>query len=665
MCGFAGFVDISGAVGSEALSASVTRMSDTLKHRGPDDSGVWVNPECGIALGHRRLSIIDVSAQGRQPMMSANKRYQIVFNGEIYNHRIIRKELERTGLRFRGHSDTEVLVGAIERWGLDVAMGQLAGMFAFALWDSQARVLYLARDRLGEKPLYYGWFGNIFAFGSELKALRAHPAWENRINRGAVALLMRFNYIPCPWSIYEDVYKLSPGCVLQIPHQALVGRASFSPHLTESTHVDLCPTRYWCAKTVTESGAHTPFLGSEDEAVDALAELLGNSVRQQMVADVPLGALLSGGIDSSTIVALMQQYSDRPVKTFSIGFEDQDYDEARYARAVANHLGTDHTDLYVTPSEAMAVIPQIPSIYDEPFSDSSQIPTFLVSQLARNEVTVSLSGDGGDELFGGYNRYYWGRVIWRSIGWMPVKLRALVANGLSMLSPWRWRRGFELLGPIMPNNMIQPNAGDKIHKLAEVLKVGGREELYLRLISHWKDADSLVVNGTDPQTLISDRSQWPVLPEYSQWMMHMDLVAYLPDDILVKVDRASMAVSLEVRVPMLDHRLVEFAARIPMHMKIRHSERKWLLRQLLYRYVPKSLIDRPKMGFGIPIDSWLRDPLRDWVETLLDESRLKREGFFDPAPIRRKWREHLSGTRNWQYYLWDVLMFQAWLEASH
>jgi asparagine synthase (glutamine-hydrolysing) len=629
------------------MQQQVQQMSETLLHRGPDDGGTWVDAEVGIALGHRRLSILDLSPEGHQPMHSACGRYVIVFNGEIYNFLELRRELEALGHRFRGRSDTEVMLASFSQWGLERAVQRFNGMFAFALWNCQERILHLGRDRLGEKPLYYGCIGETFLFGSELKALKAHPKFQAEINRDALALFVRHNCIPAPYSIYQGIYKLPPGTVL-----------------TWKGFGDLTTLPYWSAREVVEFGTSKPFVGSDSEAIAKLETLLQDAVALRMAADVPLGAFLSGGIDSSTVVALMQTQSTRPVKTFSIGFYEDAYNEAKDAKAVAQHLGTDHTELYVAPEEAIAVIPKLPTLYDEPFSDSSQIPTFLVSQLAKQRVTVSLSGDGGDELFGGYNRYFWGRSIWQKIGWMPQNLREVAAHALTILSPQIWNQLFTSFGLLLPPVLRQRNPGDKLHKLAEILAVDSPDTMYKGLVSHWKEPESLVLGSLEPFTTLTDPQKWARLPDFTQRMMFLDTVTYLPDDILVKVDRASMGVSLEARVPFLDHRLVEFVWQIPLEMKIRNGQGKWLLRQVLYKYVPQKLIERPKMGFGIPIDQWLRGPLRDWAEALLDEKRLREQGFFNPQPIREKWMEHLSGDRNWQYYLWDILMFQAWLAAN-
>lgn len=629
-------------------------MVDTLLHRGPDDAGVWADVNAGIALAHRRLSILDLSPAGHQPMVSANGRFIIVFNGEIYNHLELRSALElgRSPTCWRGHSDTETLLAAFDVWGIEATLKRVVGMFALALWDRQARSLTLARDRLGEKPLYYGYSGSVFLFGSELKALRAHPEFAADIDRDALTLYLRYSNVPAPFSIYQGIRKLLPGTWLTLDE------ADFAEHRLPAPHA------YWSVRDAAVAGRSAPFAGSAAEAQTELERVLSQAVVGQMMADVPLGAFLSGGIDSTTVVALMQKHSARPVKTFTIGFHEAGYNEAEHAHAVARHLHTEHTEWYVTPEEAQAVIPRLPALYDEPFADSSQIPTFLVSQLARQHVTVSLSGDGGDELFGGYNRYFWAMNIWRRLGWAPKSLRAAIAGVLTAFPPAAWNRVFKGFSRLLPANLRYANPGDKLHKLAEILAVKRPEEIYLGLVSHWKQPAQVVAGGFEPPTILTDSSHWAELPDFEQRMMYLDTVTYLPDDILTKVDRAAMGVSLETRVPMLDHRVLEFAWTLPLSMKIRHGQGKWLLRQVLYQHVPKELIERPKMGFGIPLDQWLRGPLRGWAEDLLVEQRLRQEGFFHPEPIRQKWIEHLDGRRNWSYYLWDVLMFQAWLEGA-
>ena len=648
MCGIAGFWRSNGADRAE-LAAIARGMGDALAHRGPDDAGEWVDADCGIALAHRRLSIVDLTAEGHQPMASPTGRYVISFNGEIYNYRDVRSELTAANAapNWRGHSDTEVLLAAIEHWGLAGALGHLSGMYAFALWDRRERQLHLVRDRIGEKPLYYGWVNGVFAFGSELKALRALPHWQPAIDRAALARYTQLSCVPAPQSIYKGICKLPPATFITLSMQDVNARAYPEPQA------------YWSLRRIAEFGAREPFNGDDSAATAELDAVLRQAVGQQMVSDVPLGAFLSGGVDSSTVVALMQAQSARPVKTFSIGFHESAYDEAPYAAAVARHLHTDHTELYVSAEQAMAVIPQLPKIFDEPFGDSSQIPTYLVSQLARRHVTVSLSGDGGDELFGGYNRYFWGRNIWRSTGWMPQTLRSMLVHGLTCVAPQSWDRTFVRLAPLLPRAARAASPGDKLHKLARVLAAADPGALYSALVSLWPDGG--LVRGADGT---SPAHAAPHFGDVRASMMYLDAMEYLPDDILTKVDRASMSVSLESRAPLLDHAVAEFAWRLPLSMKMRNDHGKWLLRQVLYRYVPQALIERPKMGFSIPLDAWLRGPLRDWAEALLDEETLKRQGYFDPRPIREKWREHLSGTRNWQHPLWVILMFQAWLEKE-
>lgn len=648
MCGITGYFEAVPRSTGEELEATAMAMAATLHHRGPDDSGVWADPIAGIVLAHRRLSILDLSPLGHQPMHSPCGRYMVTFNGEIYNFRALRQELEARGQRFRGQSDTEVLVACVTEFGILSAVRRLNGMFAFALWDRRERQLYLVRDRLGEKPLYYGYLGRTLVFGSELKALRTHPEFDCRLNRDALALYLRHNYIPAPFSIYEGISKVQPGTVVRI-----------SPEDTDRIPT---VTRYWSVEAAAERGLADPFTGSEEDAVIHLDTLLRDAVKHRMEADVPLGAFLSGGIDSSLIVALMQAQSAQPVRTFTIGFHEAQYNEANHAKAVAQHLGTDHTELYVTPQEAMAVIPHLPAIYDEPFSDMSQIPSFLVSQLARKDVTVVLSGDGADELFGGYDRYCLGAEVWRKIERLPSPIRALFAKGVQAVSPQRWNQLIAPIAHLLSDSTWQRNPGEKLHRVAQVLSTGAPEPLYLGMVSHWKQPAAVVLGAHEPLTAVTDyRRHFPV-GAFELHMMYVDSLSYLPDNILVKVDRASMAVSLEARVPFLDHRVLEFSWHVPLAWKIRQGKGKYLLRKLLHNYVPPALTERPKMGFGVPMNMWLRGPLREWSESLLDEKRLKDQGFLSPDPIRGKWDEHLSGAMDWGAPLWDVLMFQAWLE---
>jgi asparagine synthase (glutamine-hydrolysing) len=649
VCGLAGFLNRGEPLEAAAMAALATRMADTLRHRGPDDAGVWVDPAAGVALAHRRLSIVDLSPLGRQPMASSSGEWMIVFNGEIYNFLELRSELEACGHIFRGHSDTEVMLAAFDEWGFDAALRRFNGMFAFAAWQRSARKLYLARDRLGKKPLYYGWAGRTFLFGSELKALRAHPDFRGEIDPGVLALFLRHSYVPSPYSIYRGIRSLPPASWL-----VLGGEAPGA--LPE-------PVLFWSVREVAERGLRRPFTSAE-EALEELDSLLRDAVKLRMIADVPLGAFLSGGVDSSLVVALMQAQSARPVKTFAIGFREESFDEARHAKAVAAHLGTDHTEQYVTPADAMSVIPRLPAMFDEPFADSSQIPTFLVSKLARSRVTVSLSGDGGDELFGGYAAYLTNLRFWRRYGGLPRAARRMLAAGARALSPQAWDGLFTRLDPVLPAAVKRSSAGIRLHRLATALSQDTAETVYRSLMSYWQPPFSLVRGACEPLTAFTDPARRAALDGFAEKMMYLDMISYLPDDILVKVDRASMAVSLEARGPLLDYRVAELAWRIPLSMKIRDGQGKWLLRRLLYRYVPRELVERPKAGFAVPIGAWIRGPLRDWAEELLRPERLAAGGLLDPAPVRNLWRHHIQGVHDWGRHLWPVLIFQAWREAQ-
>jgi asparagine synthase (glutamine-hydrolysing) len=643
MCGVAGFFQFGG--GNEAtMIAHARAMTDAVAYRGPDDFGIWVDSASGIALGHRRLSIVDLSPAGHQPMTSSDGRFVISYNGEIYNWAAIRRELEEAGhkISWRGHSDTEVLLEACVRWGIDGAIRRLAGMFTIALWDRQTRSLTLVRDRLGIKPLYWAMLGSSLVFGSELKALRRHPLWRGEIDRSALTSFLRFGYVPAPHSIHQGVSKLLPG-------QKLTCEDGGEPLLST----------YWSVEDAARGGLRHRIDVTPAEATDRLEALLHETIGSHMMADVPLGAFLSGGVDSSTVVALMQAQSAQPVRTFSIGFKADGYDEAQHAASVARHLGTNHTEFYLEPHHARDVIPRLPEMFDEPFADSSQIPTFLVSQLTRKHVTVALSGDGGDELFAGYNRYIVADRLWKQLAYLPQPLRRGVAGAIHLASPQAWDRMFAHL----PQRLARPQAGDKLYKLARIASASSAQ-LYPLLVSLWDNSPDLVIGGAELPDLVADSSADNIAPDLAERMQYLDQRTYLPDDILTKVDRASMAVGLEARVPLLDHRVVEFAWSLPRDLKLRGGSTKWLLRQVLYRHVPASLIERPKMGFGAPVESWLRGPLREWAETLLGEKRLNREGYLNAAPIRRRLTEHMSGARNWQHSLWAALMFQSWLERQ-
>lgn len=658
MCGFSGFLSSQLAQWGESV---LHRMTGSIARRGPDDSGYWLDFNAGIALGHRRLAIVDLSPAGHQPMLSGEDRYVIAFNGEIYNHKELRVELnalgdrsmDGRGVKWRGHSDTETLLAGFDVWGVEATVRKCTGMFAFAVWDKKDLVLTLGRDRLGEKPIYYGWQGRgedaAFVFGSELKVLKAHPAFSAEVDRGALSLLMRHGYIPAPYTIYQGISKLKPGFLMKV---SLADRTSqFS--------------EYWSGKAVVSQGLMSPFAGTPIQAVDKLESILKDAVGMQMVADVPLGAFLSGGVDSSTVVALMQAVSKEQgaaaVKTFTIGFNEAGYNEAEHAKVVARHLGTDHSELYVSPQQALDVIPKLPSLYCEPFADSSQIPTFLVSQMARAQVTVSLSGDGGDELFGGYGRYSFAANLWGKLSKVPAGLRNKAASALTSVSPSTWNTLLAPVQGLLPATLARVNLGDKLHKGAGILGVSNSIELYHLLVSSWGDPAAVVIRGAEPPTVLTDPILKPETDGFVHQMMALDMLSYLPDDILCKVDRAGMGVSLETRIPMLDHRVVEFAWSLPLAYKVRGGVGKWPLREVLLRHVPRELIERPKMGFGIPLHEWLRGPLRSWAEELLDEFRLDNEGYFYSKPIREKWVEHLNGRRNWAHQLWPILMFQAWL----
>ena len=623
MCGIAGLIDIRKDKSAEDLQSMTKAMTDALAHRGPDNDGFWVDQETGVALGHRRLAIIDLSEAGRQPMQSSSGRYIINYNGEFYNFLSVKKELEEKGVQFSGGSDTEVFLEAVERWGLEEALKKINGMFAFALWDKKTQTLNLARDRMGKKPLYYGWVGKTFMFTSELKALHTHPDFVPEVDRNALAIYTRHNYVPVPWSIYKGIYKLPQASYMAVPLDK---------------DKPLKPQKYWDINEVAQEGSSAPFTGSFDEALKELDEILGTAVSERMISDVPLGAFLSGGIDSSLITAIMQKNSSKPIKTFCIGFEESGYNEAPHAKKIAGHLGTDHTEYFVTAEEARNVIPGMPKIFDEPFADPSQIPTYHVSRLARQNVTVALSGDGGDEGFAGYQRYHKAIMAVNTINKIPGPLRKTLAQ------------------------ILRPVPLGKAQKALKFLEGVDENEFYRHILSYWQDPNELVIGGQEPKAAMNDFVDLPNIDSFMNRMMYMDMAAYLPDDILVKVDRASMATSLETRAPLLDYKVIEYAWRTPLSMKVDNNGGKLLLRTLLEQYMPKALFDRPKQGFGIPHGDWIKGPLKDWAASLLDESRLRSEGFFNADMVTQKWQEHISGQKNWDYALWGLLMFQAWNE---
>ena len=623
-------------------------MADTLVHRGPDDSGTWVDSEVGVAFSHRRLSIIDVSDAGHQPMVSEDGRYVITYNGEIYNFQELRHQLEKLGHKFRGRSDTEVMLVSFIEWGVNSSLDRFNGMFAFALWDRKNRYLWLARDRIGEKPLYYGVQNSTFFFSSELKAIRAHPEFKPSIDRDALVSYMRFSYIPAPHSIYKGMKKLLPGHFLCLKSPA--------------SEMDR-PQSYWSLENAYQIGIREEFQGSENEAADELESRLKETVKSRMVSDVPLGAFLSGGIDSSTVVALMQSQSDRPVNTFTIGFHEQEFNEAVYAKKVAKYLGANHTEMYLSPQEAMDVIPKLPEIYDEPFADSSQIPTHLISVLARQYVTVALSGDGGDELFAGYNRYLQAEKHWRFISSVPRNVRRLVSATMMSVSENFIEKVYNRFEFLIPSGSRISLPAEKYHKVANVISMSGLHEVYKRLVSIIYMPERYVCHGNEPVSLLDDKDLWNHSVEYISTMQKLDLLTYLPDDLLAKVDRASMAVSLETRVPFLDHNIVEFVMTLPMKLKLHNGQSKRLLREVLYCYLPKELIDRPKMGFSIPIGRWLRGSLQDWASSLINENRLRSEGYLRSEQVLKMWDDHVKGRGGWDHQLWNILMFQAWLEA--
>lgn len=653
MCGFAGIINQKKS--HHSMHVVINNMTNSISHRGPDDKGIWVDQNENIALGHRRLSVIDVTNAGSQPMHSHDNNLVIVFNGEIYNHLEIRKILESElskKIKWRGQSDTETILCAIDFFGIERALEISVGMFAFALWDKTKKSLTLARDRVGEKPLYYGWIKDNFVFGSELKAIKRHPLFKNNIDKNALQQFLRFSYIPTPMSIYENIFKLEPG------HYAIFNQSDINLKKFN-------PCSYWSLSNTILS-ARENLVTSKEEGLNIIENTLEQSIKLQMISDVPLGAFLSGGIDSSVIVSLMQQHSLKKIKTFTIGFEENNFDEAPFAKKVAEHLGTDHEELIVTAKQAQDIIPRLPTIYDEPFADSSQIPTYFVSMAARKKVTVALSGDAGDEVFGGYNRYIWGPKIWNKASLLPFQLRALLGKNIKSISTKNWDRVSKITNLILPGNMGIVRLGDKAHKLGTSLESSNSmTNFYHSLLVEWDDMSDLIKFNDETLPIISlnDVSAESIgIAEFASSMMYEDTLSYLPDDILCKVDRAAMSNSLETRAPFLDHRLIEAAWRLPQKFKVNELTSKLPLRHILSKYIPSHLIDRPKAGFGIPLGEWLRGPLKSWAEELINPSRIESEGFFYSEAISSIWETHLSGHADLTEKLWRVLMFQCWLE---
>lgn len=660
MCGIVGFVDCRNAQRDVGF---IERMIHALNHRGPDSTGTWIDRNNGIFIGHTRLSILDLSPLGHQPMMSSSNRYVITFNGEIYNFQVLRSELIANGFRPKSSSDTEVILGLLDEYGIEKTLKKLNGMFSIAIWDQTELSLTLARDKFGEKPLYYGWNGSNFFFASELKAICAHPDFNGVIDEQALSLMLTYSYIPAPYSAYLGIYKLPQSSYMTLHKSDLKSRpSSFSPISEPESNLKQ-PIKYWDLRSIAINGQLNSFSGKYEDALNELESLLLDSVRMRMISDVPLGAFLSGGVDSSLVVSLMQKASKSPVKTFSIGFIEDEYNEAHHAMKVARHLGTQHYELYVTHKESLDVIPLLPSMYDEPFADSSQIPTYLVSKLARQHVTVSLTGDGGDEIFGGYRRYAWANNFSKLLQ-APTSLRHFARSALTCISPSQWTSLSSLFGKLFSSHSHTSRFGHRMHRFADILQCKNYRELYLLLISHWPDGEILSSRKYAEYTPYHMNSSWLESMSLKRKLMFLDQITYLPDDILVKVDRAAMAVSLEGRIPLLDPNVVEFAWSLPDDFLFDANGGKRILKDLLSRYVPREFFSRPKMGFGVPIENWLKNELKDWVEDLISPKALNDLGIFETAPIQKRWKDFLSGLRPWDQHIWDVLMIQSWVKAQ-
>lgn len=661
MCGIVGFLDFKQSRKKEALVSVAREMAVQIHHRGPDNQGVWIDQDAGVALGHQRLSIIDLSSTGNQPMHSSCNRYVVIYNGEIYNHESIRKELEKTGTRFKGHSDTEVLVEAISAYGIDAVPGKLNGMFAIVIWDRKNRELTLVRDRAGEKPLYYGWLGDSFLFSSELKALRIYPGWQGKLLSKSLQYFLRYNFIPAPYSIYEGIYKLLPGCSLRITSQS--AKSSFSPQLNSVDNSVLCPKPYWRLSDVINSENRLIGSDQEDGVVNELDALLTDTIKQQMMADVPVGVMLSGGIDSSLVTAIMQNICAEPINTFSIGFSDSDYDEAIYASSIAKYLGTNHHELYLDKEEIVSTVPMISSVYDEPFADVSQIPTYLISKMACDKVKVCLTGDAGDELFFGYNRYFLGERLWKILRFFPHEVKKLIVGLLKVIPNEHLASFIGFLGMLLNKRINPVTIKSKISKIPEIILAKSPEQLYENLLANQETGLLLSHSHSDDNAFLW-RGDTAEIKGSASMMMYRDFMYYLPDDILVKLDRASMAVSLESRIPFLDHKIIEFAWNLPCSTNMRNGEGKWLLKKLLEKYLPKSLFARPKAGFSVPLGHWLKTDLVDWSETMLDKKNIDAQGIFDSVMVNKIWHEHKKGKLDHSQIIWPVIAFQAWYQSS-